>query len=391
MLIRQPQLFQQQAVDYPDPRPIQLCPTDGVVCSGGPLQGVSSCQEPDGDVWYCCGPGEYISGNRCVPDIPTCERNLECSTVQMSGSHECLNATLRQPVFCCPAGLHAQGGSCVPDVTNECLGGRDCRTNPVSGALACIQPGTNMLGYCCPEGYGVFEGSNVCLPNNSCEADNDCLPGRLCRDNFCISPESVIQCGATQCQAQDCHCQHGDVCDTWRCEDQEGTRTSCINQNRSWCTNQFGNAMTCCVPGYVCNPTGYGCVPGSNPTNPPGGGTPPPNNPTPTPPPGPTPTPGPTAICSGVKTYSTTWTELTNANLSALNVNDTVNFCVTGTTDAGDFDRARFTINGDLQAETTDQRPGSSDYCQEYTIPAGVNSFAVTAELHHPVAGWVGP
>ncbi len=57
---------------------------------------------------------------------------------------------------------------------------------------------------------------------------------------------------------EDCHCQNGDLCTGTLCE--ANIRTSCLNQGRSWCDNWQGFAKTCCVAGYVCNPSGPGCV-----------------------------------------------------------------------------------------------------------------------------------
>lgn len=101
----------------------------------------------------------------------------------------------------------------------------------------------------------------------------------------------------------------------------------------------------------------------------------------------PTPTPG-TAMCVDVKAYTETWTLMAANQLAQLRPGNRVNFCVRGTTTQGTFDRARFTINGVLQSETTAQRPSSTDYCQLYTIPAGTGSFAITAQIHHPTLGW---
>jgi hypothetical protein len=119
---------------------------------------------------------------------------------------------------------------------------------------------------------------------------------------------------------------------------------------------------------------------------------------TPTNPPQPTtpPTPGPTAVCQSVKAYSSTWTALTTAQLSALTPGTAVNFCVTGTASSGVFDKAQFTItsssgelrNGNVYPETTVQRPGSQDFCQSYTLAAGVRSVDVTAKIHHVTLGW---
>jgi len=103
----------------------------------------------------------------------------------------------------------------------------------------------------------------------------------------------------------------------------------------------------------------------------------------------PTPTPpGATAKCENIKAYSSTWTLLTAAQLSSLAVGTHINFCVTGSTTAGTFDKARFTFNGFLDADTTAQRPGSQDFCQAYTIPAATTVFNVTAQIHHVTLGW---
>lgn len=106
-------------------------------------------------------------------------------------------------------------------------------------------------------------------------------------------------------------------------------------------------------------------------------------------PPGDEPTPAPiTAQCQNVQAYSETFTLLTQAQLAALRPTDEVNFCVAGVATGGSFDRARFTINGVLQPETTTVRPSSTDFCQLYTIPAGTTTFNVTAEIHHVTLGW---
>jgi hypothetical protein len=105
--------------------------------------------------------------------------------------------------------------------------------------------------------------------------------------------------------------------------------------------------------------------------------------------PQPTPTaPAITAQCQNVKAYSPTWILLTTTQLSQLDTGDTVNFCVTGVATGGSFDRARFTINGVLQPETITERPGSTDFCQLYTIPAAATTFNVSAQINHVTLGW---
>jgi hypothetical protein len=102
----------------------------------------------------------------------------------------------------------------------------------------------------------------------------------------------------------------------------------------------------------------------------------------------PTAPPSITAQCQNIKAYSPTWALLTNAQLSVLTTGSQVNFCVAGSASDGTFDRARLTINGVLQAETTTIRPSSTDFCQLYTIPAGTSTFNVTAQIHHLTLGW---
>ncbi len=102
-----------------------------------------------------------------------------------------------------------------------------------------------------------------------------------------------------------------------------------------------------------------------------------------------TPTPAPiTAVCQNIKAYSSTWTELTAAQLAALKTGNTVNFCVTGSATGGSFNKAKLTINNVAQAETTMKRPGSIDFCQTYTIPANTTSFVITAQINHVTLGW---
>lgn len=97
---------------------------------------------------------------------------------------------------------------------------------------------------------------------------------------------------------------------------------------------------------------------------------------------------GPTAQCSTVLAYNSSYSPLTSSQLSALTAGTTINFCVGGSASSGSFDKAKFTINGTAQAETTTVRPGSTDFCQSYQIPSGVTSFSVSAQIHHVTLGW---
>jgi hypothetical protein len=105
-------------------------------------------------------------------------------------------------------------------------------------------------------------------------------------------------------------------------------------------------------------------------------------SPTPVPTPSPSPAPTPAPQCTNVKAYDANWNLLTNIQLVQLTPGATVNFTVTGTT-GGTFDAARFTINGALEPNTTLLKPGTTnEFYMQYTIPVGVPSFVVTAQLH---------
>jgi len=128
---------------------------------------------------------------------------------------------------------------------------------------------------------------------------------------------------------------------------------------------------TTCETGYTCS--GQDCIPGND--SAPADEQPPPPS-------------SPTAQCQNIKAYSSTWVLLTPAQLSALTPATSVNFCIAGVASEGTFDKGKFTINSIAQAETTTKRPGSEDYCQTYTIPTGVTTFNVTAQIHHATLGW---
>lgn len=148
-----------------------------------------------------------------------------------------------------------------------------------------------------------------------------------------------------------------------------GTCAVYYPRGTSGCTDA-GNGL-CMVPGSEYRISGSGG----------GEDTPPGDNPTPTP-------PSITASCQNIKAYSSTWTALTNTQLSQLKTGDSVNFCVAGSATGGSFNKARFTINGALQAETTTVRPSSTDFCQTYVIPAAIKTFNVSAEINHVTLGW---
>lgn len=94
------------------------------------------------------------------------------------------------------------------------------------------------------------------------------------------------------------------------------------------------------------------------------------------------------ASCSGVIAYNTNWNQLTQAQLDALETGSKVRFAVSGTASSGTFDKARFTVNETELPETTLKKPDSEEFYVEYTIPAGVTNFTVSAQIHHSELGW---
>lgn len=107
-------------------------------------------------------------------------------------------------------------------------------------------------------------------------------------------------------------------------------------------------------------------------------------SPTLTPPPGQT-----TASCGQVKAYNTNWLELTSEQLSNLDPGDKVRFSVSGTTNQGSFDMARFTINGSQKDPVSTKKPQTEEFYYEYSIPSGVTDFDIDAEIHHTDLGWI--
>lgn len=99
-------------------------------------------------------------------------------------------------------------------------------------------------------------------------------------------------------------------------------------------------------------------------------------------------TPPAAPYCAAVKAYNSNWGLLTSTELSKLTSDSVVNFCVTGTTTSGTFDKAKFTINAVEMPETTTKRPNSGDFCQTYTIPTGTTTVSVSAKIHHSTLGW---
>jgi hypothetical protein len=95
--------------------------------------------------------------------------------------------------------------------------------------------------------------------------------------------------------------------------------------------------------------------------------------------------------CIEISAYDNTWAALTDTQFSALTVGDIVNFCVNGEATYGTFDKAQFMINTTIEPEVTAHtRPGSTDFCQSYTILSTDTTINVKAKIYHSSGVWVG-
>lgn len=337
---------------------------------------------------------------KCDPATEACPDGYTCDLRSMN----CVNYNTDEN-YCGMAGKVCTSsqtcifGECVSTHCSTADPGYEC--NACDGSLFC-QPDTSIT-------CGEWRAANCPLPR--------CGDG-ICNENAAsCGPDcgtGIIDCGGLQCAAEDCHCTGGNLCTSLVCD--PATHQSCIDQNREWCANVMpGQGMTCCEPGWVCNPDGEGCVQLSGPTSGPGTGTNAPvptkspspvpvrtPSPTPSATPSPTPTATPTrspsptpsatpivAQCVSTNIYTPAWTPVTIADFYNLPAGAQVYFCTQGTTNGLTFDKARFTINGVLRPEVTLQRPGGTDFCDLYTIPANTYSFTVQGEIHHTTLGWL--
>jgi hypothetical protein len=115
---------------------------------------------------------------------------------------------------------------------------------------------------------------------------------------------------------------------------------------------------------------------------------PPENTPTPTPSITPTVPPHISAACTNILAYDNQWNLLSRLALEQLKPGEVVKFTVAGTATQGVFNKARFKINNGSYGETNQKKPGTEEFYIDYTIPEGVTSFSINAQLHHAELGW---
>lgn len=94
------------------------------------------------------------------------------------------------------------------------------------------------------------------------------------------------------------------------------------------------------------------------------------------------------AICKNIIIYDTEWNQLSTSELSEMKSGDKVIFAVSGSTNQGNIDMAKFTVNKKEHEPTTTIRNETGEFYEEFVIPDGDGRFVVNAQLHHSELGW---
>lgn len=102
----------------------------------------------------------------------------------------------------------------------------------------------------------------------------------------------------------------------------------------------------------------------------------------------------PSTHCDSMNVYSESWVKLTDLQLTTLQPGSDIYFCAVGVVVGGSvFDAARFSVNGSAWGPDTKlTRPGSTnlyEFCEPYTVPAGITTFDIKAQMHELILGWI--
>lgn len=257
--------------------------------------------------------------------------------------------------------------NCPPDWTR---GGEVISVS--CGTTYCPQPGTAQVNTgCCGDGKYDENGEWFC-GNGQITTYNCCPPGSpwTCSTTqggiitVLNQPSNPQNCG------EDVYISHANTNQVYRtykyCDGYENVETNkCDGEIIS--VTEYYVQTTCQDMVTTCK-----CAPPQTPTT------------------SPTPTPITSAQCNDVKAYTTNWLAHSLGTLSQLKAKDQVYFCARGSTNLGTFDKAQFTINGNLRPETAVARPETTnEFCDFYTIPENVYSFNIQARVNHTTLGWV--
>jgi hypothetical protein len=270
---------------------------------------------------------------------------------------------------------------CIPDSRcgfTECTPGEKRCTGDNSQAC-----GTNNrwgISDACKNGCNTSTGS--CKTTGGAPLDlpptvSSCVTGTI----SCIPDHTGKACNEAGEMCQKYHVgEMGYSCSA--CSNQDGLQISGVCDGQFYCISSKGDGH--CIKEGVCNwgsqlalenyvdeecaPDTTGTCKGTTPLTP---ITPPTDTP----------------ICQNIKAYDTSWNALTADQLKTLKVGDVVKLTVKGTN--GTFDKAQFKINGAATwTERTDKKPSTEEFFIDYTIPAGITTFNVEAQVHVTGGVW---
>ena len=239
------------------------------------------------------------------------------------------------------SGTCMAAGSCTGQVYSDSSSTLNCKTTPLGGgggAICCVPKAPTPTPYCSSANnkdciYG-------CTPNNS---------GGTCKS---APPSIPDEQPGERCAGLGGKCVEPEV-------------AASPNRPEFYC-DKLGQQS--CPANEVCIKCAGASTPVPTLTPPPGGGV--------------------VAQCLNIRAFDTNWVELTVAQLAQLKAGDKVRFTVGGTASGGSFDKAKFKINGVERPEVTGKRPDSQEYFDEYTLPEGVTTFTINAQIHHSSLGW---
>ena len=95
------------------------------------------------------------------------------------------------------------------------------------------------------------------------------------------------------------------------------------------------------------------------------------------------------AQCNEVKVFDENWSRFLPEDYSKLVPGTKIRLTISGTTNDGSFDKARFIINGQSGPEVTTKRPGTNEFYYEYQISSSDTQLSVKGEVHHSSLGWL--
>jgi len=321
---------------------------------------------------------ECRAGCPTATTTPACTANGQC--LPTSTSTCCAgSAPISVSESSCSSRRRCSTSATATTTPTQCVG--NCRVNSclageIDQGLGIGDCGAALFEHCClPTESSVTCQTGQIVCNGSCvdprydsrncgSCGRACATGERCWANACVSTTTTQLCptgyttgGSNRDAAEEA------------CEGVCGVRET-PTANRICENATIVNAGTATIPNWCYRCVGTAASVAPSPTSPPPGT-------------------GPTAQCLDVKAYDTNWNQLNVSQLSQLMAGNTVRFTVAGTSvGEGSIDRARFRINGVQRPEVTQKKPASEEFYDEYTIPEGITTFSIGAQIHHTTLGW---